>query len=430
MPSISTPAVPRATKPSLTLEPQALGEHNHYRSITTNPQVVEVPPPSATLDPEEDPRLFSMTVEFLDQSSASLSILVHRYLSEEPFTESWKSLHSWISSMPKPRRLSKLGFLKLAYGKNLLLPLNLDEADEKGRTLLHEAVIEGFKDDVQVLLENGARPNLEDMNQKSPLNHALEGDDEIFVLLFEAFCEKHYATDPKFADRSTFANHYARCIKTNKNSSAGPLDQALIYAIDNARIGVVKLLLDENADPNCLDDKHIPALHHAILLMSKSFTSMKGKDITNLLLMRGSDPSIKSKDERRESCLHIAARLGAVELVRKLVGYGADPCAGDAQGRSVLFDVIEASSIDELQKDYLLRWLLLNGADVEQQDHNGCSVLHLTAKRGMQRVVLRLLKGIGAPQDPKDCNGETPYEYALKFKHKEVAALLNPSGRT
>jgi ankyrin repeat protein len=431
MPSLPVLDVPRVTELSLTPDPKIVGEHISYHMITTGTRAAEIPSPSGPLDPEDELRLLSMINDFFDHNSATLSILVHVYLSEELFMTSsidtWQGLHSWVSSMPKLHRMSKLGFVKLVYDEKLILSSDVNEADKRGRTPLHDAVLGGFKDDVHILLAKGAHPNQRDNSQGTPLSYAMRGNDEIFVLLFEEFCEKYYRMDPANTHRSTLANHYARCINTNKATSSQLLDLALIYAIEKAKIGVVTLLLDEGAKPDCLDDEHIPALHRAIRLIGESSASAKAEDIVALLLMRGADPSIKSKDEKGEPSLHVAARLGAVELVRRLVGYGADPCSQDSQGQSVLFAVVEAP-IEESYKDYLLRWLLLRGAKVEQMDEDGRRVLHLAASGGMQRVIFRLLKGVGALWDPRDNTGKSPSDYARDAGHERAAAVLESVG--
>ena len=103
----------------------------------------------------------------------------------------------------------------------------------------------------------------------------------------------------------------------------------LAIASRRGYLGVVKLLLQEGADPN--------------LARAPSWLPLLGaarggyREIVGALLERGANPNIADQITG-ETPLIEAARSGHIAIVSQLLKYGADPERRDIEGRTALYD--------------------------------------------------------------------------------------------
>ena len=132
---------------------------------------------------------------------------------------------------------------------------------------------------------------------KTPMGYAVDGHNDIFVVLFEEFCEDFYRRLLDDPNISKLANHYARYVRANQKTELPLLDLALIQAIKKGKVGVAMFLLDEGADPDCKDDEKIPALHLAA-----------GKGLARVMhrLLQGTGASCDPLDSKEKTPLDYA----------------------------------------------------------------------------------------------------------------------------
>ncbi|MDR0678469.1 MAG: ankyrin repeat domain-containing protein [Holosporaceae bacterium] len=177
------------------------------------------------------------------------------------------------------------------------------------------------------------------------------------------------------------------------------------------------------------------------------------------LLTQGADPNKKNKDEEKCTPLHMAIPRGSVKRIKLLLDYGADPNARDANNSTPLMWLIdtiinksahkakENSALEKKQSVFgvqkklwpeaqsyswnrahlfpnnincyfeILRLLIDRGADVNAQDNNGYTALHIVVLYGhvrypsKRRLQLRLINAlVAAGADPSIPNkyGEIP----------------------
>jgi ankyrin repeat protein len=100
-------------------------------------------------------------------------------------------------------------------------------------------------------------------------------------------------------------------------------------------------------------------------------------------------------DEIREAIAHLPEN-SAISIINRL---GLE--ISDKELRTPLFHAIIK------RKEIIIRWLLLNGADLNHQDINGSSPLHFAVQENLTDIVTLLLEN-GAKVDIRDRQGNTP----------------------
>lgn len=157
-----------------------------------------------------------------------------------------------------------------------------------------------------------------------------------------------------------------------------------------------------------------------------------------LLLKFGAHVDGRSEDEE-ETPLHVAARLGHVELADLLLRWGACPDARNAEGWTPLLAACDARCQSPRDAEatttrcfQLCSLLLSVGADADAANQDKQRPLHLACRHGHSAVV-ELLLSCGVSANAMDYGGHTPLHCALQgpataLAHSPehtVRALLN-----
>lgn len=150
--------------------------------------------------------------------------------------------------------------------------------------------------------------------------------------------------------------------------------------------------------------------------------------------------------------LRWAAMIGNLALARAELERGADPNAGDEEGKKPLHHAVVdydtavlligagagVDARDQLERTPLfeatgaadprmIRLLLSKGADIEAKDQEGQTPLHRAVAWGNTHAVEVLLVE-GADINTRDGEGNTPMEKALRGNITAVAILLGDRG--
>jgi ankyrin repeat protein len=231
--------------------------------------------------------------------------------------------------------------------------------------------------------------------------------------------------------------------KENRDPQAEEMDTPLIAASDYGFSGIVKILLENGANPNkTRNDDSCSALHLAcekghfniveLLLAHKADVDSKSRngitvlvhacgknhfEIVRLLLDRQADVNLIAPrgnsalffavkrnniemvrlllDKKanvnlialdEDSALVYAVKLNNIEMVRLLLDEKANVNLIASRRNSALFWAVKLNNIE------MVRLLLARGADVNIKNRNGCPALHIACHKGYIEIVKLLLE--------------------------------------
>ncbi|KAJ8674387.1 hypothetical protein QAD02_005649 [Eretmocerus hayati] len=234
---------------------------------------------------------------------------------------------------------------------------------------LHMAVRDGNEEAIKYLIEKGARVDVFDLWNRTPLHIAASRDVTLTMLLIDRGANVN-AFDPTPLDWMIRSR-----MKTRMKARMGVSDEEfntdpsirpcypLHMAVRAGKDEVIECLIEKGAHVDVFDDWGHTPLHIAAALDLK---------LTKLLIDRGAnvnafDPlPLRDKIERmmnltgqchrkpgRNLCfvcypLHMAVEAGKMDVVKLLIDRGADINALDIEGRSILYYAVKRNSIEML----------------------------------------------------------------------------------
>jgi ankyrin repeat protein len=175
---------------------------------------------------------------------------------------------------------------------------------------------------------------------------------------------------------------------------------------------VVKLLLDEGADPNATNDEMYTPLHGAVL--------DKDNVKTVQVLLQG-HANVNARTSAWRTPLMFAVQKDCRETIGLLLEAGADLETPDKGGWTALYWSAQCHRVDVLQ------WLISIGANLDPRTTSSGTPLHQVSGWGYQ-IVMTVLLNAGADVDAVDVRGEMPLHYAAKAGRAMAVLLLLESG--
>ncbi|KAI9685134.1 MAG: hypothetical protein M1822_004721 [Bathelium mastoideum] len=257
----------------------------------------------------------------------------------------------------------------------ILLPhvSDIDDPDTKGRTALHEAAWAGYKECVQLLIENHANPNGTDKHNRTPL-------------LFACLGTSQHAKDTIKFLLDTLRQRKVPITEINMTTkrSRTPLRQAAAHGFTDT----VKDLLE----------------------MIKSAENIDRAAMINLVDTR-----------KGRSALHCAAYRGQTDCVRLLLEHGAGVNIQDHDGKTPLvlsYDQWALSNQSSFED--IVDLLIDKDPDTAVKD---AELLATAAVNGSKRI-LEKLHGLDANLNKPDQYGWTPLMLARQFHRADAIHFL------
>ncbi len=176
---------------------------------------------------------------------------------------------------------------------------------------------------------------------------------------------------------------------TGRAAPSKGLDAALLRAVENDDLTMVKAMLTQGANPNAKDESRLntPVLTRAVVRGNRA--------IMQVLLDKGAD--INGKGAHGFTALHLIAGKGKVEAIKFLLTHGADVNARTDEGETPLISAVFIGQSDNV------KFLLANGADVNARNKNGKTALglvkgHKHKVEVIRNAMVKLLTEAGAKE--------------------------------
>ena len=372
------------------------------------------------------------------------------------------------SSMYDQKERLQIQSILLAHVKNV------NVRDDKERTALSYAVSGDNISLVSGLLERGADFSLVDIHGRSPLSYITNGENgpSICKRLVSAGADvDHKDNDGDTAMLCNAASGNTRALRALLIAGADPhqtnqrgescLQLAARYCVtdmmrllidEGADVGAnslssepplleackvhykryagLKLLLENRADPNCVDNRGRTPLHIVCWQYSPGEGRNENSDrlrSIEILIKHGADVNATYLEQMRDRSFnvsvigvaagHFSVRVGAMKA---LLAAGASPHGLDKEGNPVIVTACKYSpQIDGTTKEPDMVQVLLDaGADLHYQDEMHRSLLHYTSLPDSSNfLAIKTLMNKGLDVNAKDIYGRTPLHYACQNKY-------------
>ncbi|KAI4886631.1 hypothetical protein NFI96_012748 [Prochilodus magdalenae] len=254
-----------------------------------------------------------------------------------------------------------------------------------------------------------------------------------------AVYEKELQNRKRKTDKRRGNGNHGNAAESHKRVSFAA-NVALLEASARNDLDEVRYLLKNSVNPDLCNEDGLTAMHQCCI--------DNYEDMVRLLLVRGA--SVNAQDNELWTPLHAAATCGHTGLVKILIQHGADLLAVNSDGNmpydlcedDVSLDIIETAManrgitqemINETRAAVESRMvgdiqnILHNGKDVNLQDSQGATLLHIAAANGYTQATELLLEG-GAKLDLRDSDGWQPLHAAACWGQMHVAELLVSHG--
>ena len=133
-----------------------------------------------------------------------------------------------------------------------------------------------------------------------------------------------------------------------------------------------------------------------------------------------------SKPKAQDISIHVAARTGNIEAVKKHLADGVDVNAKDEAGMTPLLLVGIDNDLHHVLEE-IAELLIAKGADLEAKTNGGHTPLDNAAAYN-HKGVAELLIANGADVNARANNRNTPLDSAISLKRTELAELLRKHG--
>ena len=283
---------------------------------------------------------------------------------------------------------------------------------EKGRVFsFSELIAKGDMDTIQkMVLANGDLVNKSDKFGDRPLNIAIrhrqprvaqfliENGANIQTAGARGFTPLHEAVDQDNPAITRILLEQGADINATNNQNETPINH-LKYSVDVAR-----LLIDYDANVNDGGRGGNTALH-------KCMETIKKQALAAFLIQSGAD--VNALNDLGETPMHLALQYGNEGYVDLLIDNGA-LFYFESEVRSSLHYAVLGRNIS------LIDWVLEEEIDVDLQDSNGNTPLHLAVfyDRGELKIVDYLVRQKRAKLNVKNNEGKTPLDLAKTANYK------------
>ncbi|EAS05959.2 ankyrin repeat protein (macronuclear) [Tetrahymena thermophila SB210] len=220
---------------------------------------------------------------------------------------------------------------------------NIDKViNQKGRTMLMEAVIQGNIEAVRNFLQLGANPNLTDWKGDNSIIHAIKKNfNDILGVILDT-SQKYINLNNRFF--------------TNKVTY-------LMMAAKLSQSDMVKTLLAAKADPNITDEANRTAIFYCIF----------NNDLESIYDLVEGGTNLTIVDDRKKTCVDYAFQRNQIDLINYLFSKGG-ALADTTQHHKIMFLAVQNNKLG------LVYELIKRGNSPMSVDENGNNLMLLAIK--------------------------------------------------
>ncbi|XP_074636507.1 uncharacterized protein LOC141894679 isoform X3 [Acropora palmata] len=302
---------------------------------------------------------------------------------------------------------------------------------EEGDSPLHLAAQAGNTEVVKLLVENGAKVNVQNSENKTALHISVENKDEALVSYLTSNTAKFDIPDNDGITAEQLAiNMEAESIiemlqaakdERQTRPSSFNVTALLLQALKSESVEDLKELidfevLDEAVYQRFKDENGDAPIHFAV--------RTKNVEMCKLLMHTGAKTDTKNTDGN--TCLHLSAELGDVPVTRFLLSQKAKPNIVNNDGDTPLHLACQ-------RKHVAIVDLLLGkfNASINIPNKKSDTPLFVAVRVNCLQAIKEMLNSSQAEQDVKNgrsANGDTLLHLAVANKDLEVAKLLIQAG--
>lgn len=297
-------------------------------------------------------------------------------------------------------------------------------APPEGRTALFLASLKGHSVIVEYLISKGARMDVTDMYNQSPLEIAIFKEHiGVVSILIENGVDVERTLSFGFKSIHVPARWNSLEMiqilveegKADVNSKTNKGDTAIIIAIRHEYEDIIKYLITKGADLTVVDNRNG-------MIPLESMTNECFEFALYTMFDYGKLDMNMNMTRNGHSVLHWAAHRGRPDLVKYLLSKGVNVNEVNGAGESPIFI---AASKDRLD---VARILIEDGAKVEQENIDGWRPLHAAAHRGHLRIVELLVEEGNVNVNSKMKNGNTALYLACERGRPAIVKYLLNNG--
>ena len=333
--------------------------------------------------------------------------------------------------------------------KNLSIALELikkgadvNAVGNDGKRPLHQAVAD-MEEVARALAEAGADINVQDNDGNTPLMYAcMKAKEETVLWLLKAGADyKIQNNEGRTAADIAVKRGYSRALelmgadtllqacKNNQKQSVqvilnrGGIDvnerdeecnTPLIYACQNNALEIVKMLLDNGADPNAGNQENLAPLH---------FSAASGAlPIINLLVKAGADVNCMN-NHGSTPLMFMAKNAKTAAALNFIKNQAVDVSIKNNVGWTAAMYAIAFK-----QPQLVKAFLPLMGADTDDADIEGFTMLHYACQFGQSEIVKLLLERNPGSVNRTSNIGETPLMMAARASNLVIVKQLLAAG--
>lgn len=273
---------------------------------------------------------------------------------------------------------------------------DINSYDNQGRTALHWACVESHPEIVRLCL---SIPEFEighkDKDGLTAFDISQRGENEIIPTLFYRSMFEMEENHPQTA----LLRVLTVTSVPGKDRAAFP-GAAIFDPVQDCNRPLVKALIDRGVDLTAVNKDGNTALHIA--------AKVGNVEIATRLLKAGAD--VNAVGSGGATPLHYAAHTAGKRMVQALLGWEATPNAKDNEGNTAL----------DLAKD---RGMVQRELERKENDQQNLTALHRAAEDGDMEI-LKLLLDLRVGVDEKNPYGKTALILAAKIGHLAIGQVL------